>query len=509
MAARGPLDSGTGDQSAVLLAGDGCACFSSHLGVRIVLGHLREPLEHCARHVAIPRWFAGDAAESVGGVSPDPRDWVVECICQRDDGTFVRNVVEQLDAPPADLGVGIGEPFAKCCEGGVAQSCGAQLGSCDSANEGPHGLGAFGLDSESLDQLTLHDVRLGASISASRRFSGWPALTVVESGSDDAVRVAGRVVDAEAEQVDQSAGVAAGGYGIVRDWLRGERSDAAARAAVAARRSGPLDQVPPIAGDVEEHGEPAVGLVARWSDELDTGSGHPGVRGVEVVDAEEEPDPAGDLAADSGRLVVTVGAGEQDAGRRARRPADDPALWTSVVGQRRRVAHQLEPEGADEELDGGVVVLHDDRDEVDPHRTQRTGASQRTDRARDRGSITAFVAVIAFALVMVAGMAYDGGQVLVAHQAARNDAERAARAGAQQIDLTHLRQTNQPRLDPAGAEAAAQGYLAQTGSSGTVAVDGATITVTVTRVQPLLILPSADRVITVSETATAMDGTTP
>jgi Flp pilus assembly protein TadG len=130
-------------------------------------------------------------------------------------------------------------------------------------------------------------------------------------------------------------------------------------------------------------------------------------------------------------------------------------------------------------------------------------------RAGDRGSITAFVAVVAFALVMVAGMAYDGGQVLVAHQAARNDAERAARAGAQQIDLTHLRQTNQPRLDPAGAESAAQAYLAQTGSSGTVAVDGATITVTVTRVQPLLILPGADRVITVRETATAMDGTTP
>jgi hypothetical protein len=117
--------------------------------------------------------------------------------------------------------------------------------------------------------------------------------------------------------------------------------------------------------------------------------------------------------------------------------------------------------------------------------------------------------VVAFALVMVAGMAYDGGQVLVAHQAARNDAERAARAGAQQIDLTHLRQTNQPRLDPAGAESAAQAYLAQSGSSGTVAVDRANITVTVTRVQPLLILPGADRVVTVRETATAMDGTAP
>ena len=51
----------------------------------------------------------------------------------------------------------------------------------------------------------------------------------------------------------------------------------------------------------------------------------------------------------------------------------------------------------------------------------------------ERGSITAFVAVVAAALVMVAGMAYDGGQVIAAHSAARSDAERAARAGAQQI----------------------------------------------------------------------------
>jgi Flp pilus assembly protein TadG len=130
-------------------------------------------------------------------------------------------------------------------------------------------------------------------------------------------------------------------------------------------------------------------------------------------------------------------------------------------------------------------------------------------RAGDRGSITAFAAVVATALVMVAGMAYDGGQVLVAHQTARNDAERAARAAAQQIDLTHLRQTHEPRLDPAEAEAAAQAYLAQTGSTGTVTVDGASVTVTVTRVQPLLILPGADRVITVNETATAVDGAEP
>ncbi len=130
-------------------------------------------------------------------------------------------------------------------------------------------------------------------------------------------------------------------------------------------------------------------------------------------------------------------------------------------------------------------------------------------RTDERGSITAFVAVVAFALVMVAGMAYDGGQVISAHNAARNDAEQAARAGAQQIDLTHLRQTNEPRLDPADAESAALAYLARSGSTGTVEVDEASITVTVTRVQPLRILPGADRTITVTETASAVEGSEP
>ena len=127
----------------------------------------------------------------------------------------------------------------------------------------------------------------------------------------------------------------------------------------------------------------------------------------------------------------------------------------------------------------------------------------------ETGSISAFVAVVAVALVMVAGMAYDGGQVISAHNAARNDAEQAARAGAQQIDLTHLRKTNEPRLDTAKAESAALDYLAQSGATGTVAVADASVTVTVTRVQPLRILPGADRTITVTETATAVEEARP
>lgn len=126
-----------------------------------------------------------------------------------------------------------------------------------------------------------------------------------------------------------------------------------------------------------------------------------------------------------------------------------------------------------------------------------------------RGSITAFVAVVATALVLVAGMAYDGGQVIAAHNAARNDAERAARAGAQQIDIDHLRATNEPILDATAAEQAAVEFLERSGATGTATVSGASITVTVTAVQPMLILPGADRTIVVTETATAVDEAQP
>lgn len=130
-------------------------------------------------------------------------------------------------------------------------------------------------------------------------------------------------------------------------------------------------------------------------------------------------------------------------------------------------------------------------------------------RHTEQGSITAFVAVVASALVLVAGMAYDGGQVIVAHNAARDDAARAARAGAQQIDIDHLRSTGEPRLDSSAAEAAARTYLRRVGASGTVTVSDASITVTVRRTQSMLILPGGDRTIVVRQTATAVDGAQP
>lgn len=127
----------------------------------------------------------------------------------------------------------------------------------------------------------------------------------------------------------------------------------------------------------------------------------------------------------------------------------------------------------------------------------------------DRGAITAFVAVVATALVLVAGMAYDGGRVITAHNATRHAAERAARAGAQQIDLAQLRATGEPRLDPDAARSAALDYLERVGLTGSAVVSRASITVTATRTQPMLILPGPDRVITVRQTATAVDEAQP
>ena len=127
----------------------------------------------------------------------------------------------------------------------------------------------------------------------------------------------------------------------------------------------------------------------------------------------------------------------------------------------------------------------------------------------ERGSVTAFVAVVAVALVMVAGMAYDGGQVIAAQGRARSYAAKAARAGAQKIDLSVLRSKGDTVLDPSAAEASARAYLTDVGATGTVIVDGQAISVTVTMSQPMLILPVADRTVVVTETVSALDEATP
>ena len=123
----------------------------------------------------------------------------------------------------------------------------------------------------------------------------------------------------------------------------------------------------------------------------------------------------------------------------------------------------------------------------------------------EAGSVSAFVAVVALGLIMVTGMAYDGGQIVAAQATARDLAASAARAGAQEVDLDRLRLTGDAMPDPERATAAVQAFLAKAGFNGSTRVAGSSITVTVTVRQPMRILPVPDRMVTATDTASALN----
>ncbi|QFZ24235.1 hypothetical protein EKG83_14285 [Saccharothrix syringae] len=80
----------------------------------------------------------------------------------------------------------------------------------------------------------------------------------------------------------------------------------------------------------------------------------------------------------------------------------------------------------------------------------------------------------------LAGLTLDGGSALAAKIRAGGQAEAAARAGAQAVDLAAYRADGTLRLVPAQAIADAGAHLAAQGVTGTVTVSGDTVTVTVT-----------------------------
>lgn len=106
----------------------------------------------------------------------------------------------------------------------------------------------------------------------------------------------------------------------------------------------------------------------------------------------------------------------------------------------------------------------------------------------DRGSVTVFVVVFTFALLMVGGLVIDGGYTLAAHRRAFNEAEAAARSGAQAVDMDLLRSSGTVQLDPDEARTRAEAYLASTGHEGAIAVEGDTVRVQVRFMQPMLVL---------------------
>ncbi len=107
----------------------------------------------------------------------------------------------------------------------------------------------------------------------------------------------------------------------------------------------------------------------------------------------------------------------------------------------------------------------------------------------DRGSVTLFAVVLAFALLLVAGLVLDGSAKLTGQRRVDNEAEQAARAGAQAVDLSTLRATGTARLDAGAARTAALRFLGTAGyPDGQVTVTGRDITVRLTAQQPTKVL---------------------
>lgn len=112
----------------------------------------------------------------------------------------------------------------------------------------------------------------------------------------------------------------------------------------------------------------------------------------------------------------------------------------------------------------------------------RLPARRRARLSGDDGQITVAYLILLPALLVLAGLVVDGGAALDLHTRALDVAESAARAGAQQLDLTALRagRTVTPRLDPDTAAATAERYVRSAGLTGTAQADTTQVHVEVT-----------------------------
>ncbi|MDA0566139.1 hypothetical protein LG943_17720 [Streptomonospora sp. S1-112] len=129
-------------------------------------------------------------------------------------------------------------------------------------------------------------------------------------------------------------------------------------------------------------------------------------------------------------------------------------------------------------------------------------------RRGDSGQATAFVVVLAVAFLLCLGLVFDGGGLLRARSSAHLMAQEAARVGVQQIDWAAYRSgAEEVGLDPVEASRAAQAFLADAGATGTVTVDGDTVTVTCSVDYGFALLPIGST--TVEATATARPYTSP
>lgn len=106
-------------------------------------------------------------------------------------------------------------------------------------------------------------------------------------------------------------------------------------------------------------------------------------------------------------------------------------------------------------------------------------------RRREQGSATVWMVFATVIILAVCGLVYDGGDLIATKRQAINNAEQAARAGAQAIDTTVLMSTGNVQLDPTEAIARADAFLAANGWSGIATATTTSVSVTVERAHQL------------------------
>jgi mannitol-1-phosphate/altronate dehydrogenase len=109
-------------------------------------------------------------------------------------------------------------------------------------------------------------------------------------------------------------------------------------------------------------------------------------------------------------------------------------------------------------------------------------------RRGERGQVIAFLVVMTAGFMAIAGLVDDGGRALSGRERALDEAQAAARAGAQQINLTLLHESGAIELDAPSAVQAANKYLSTVGDAGVVTVSGNSVHVTVSIKVPTQIL---------------------
>lgn len=94
---------------------------------------------------------------------------------------------------------------------------------------------------------------------------------------------------------------------------------------------------------------------------------------------------------------------------------------------------------------------------------------------RERGSTSVFAICVVSVLMLLAGLCIEGGRVLNARASLADSAEQAARAGAQKVHSSSLRENGALSMDAPAAASAARAYMRSSGVGAGSMVEVSTV----------------------------------